>query len=77
MGEWIALWIHRPRVPSSRPGGYGTLSTELLTDHLHNSSGALTGEHVWKVREGFPDRVKPKTFKWVVVYSSVTFHING
>ena len=33
--------------------------------------------HVWKVREGFPGRVWPKTLKWVAVYSSVTFHING
>ena len=33
--------------------------------------------HVWKIREGLLDRVWPKTLKWVVVYSSVTFHING
>ena len=32
---------------------------------------------VWKVGEGFPDWVLPKTVKWVIVYSSVTFHING
>ena len=25
----------------------------------------------------FPGRVSPKTLKWVVVYSSVTFHINA
>ena len=31
--------------------------------------------YVWKVKEGFPDRVCPKTLKWVVVYSSVTFHM--
>ena len=29
------------------------------------------------VGEGFADRVWPKTLKWVFVYSSVTFHING
>ena len=27
---------HNPQVTGSRPGGYGTLSTELLTDY-HNS----------------------------------------
>ena len=32
---------------------------------------------VWKVREGFPDCISPKTLKWVIVYSSVTLHING
>ena len=32
---------------------------------------------VWKAGEGFPGRVSPKTLKWVAVYSSVTFHING
>ena len=25
----------------------------------------------------FPGRVSPKTLKWVAVYSSVTFHIDG
>ena len=32
---------------------------------------------VWKVVERFPDRFRPKTLKWVVVYPSVAFHING
>ena len=32
---------------------------------------------VWKVGKGFPSRVWLKTLKWVAVYSSVTFHING
>ena len=31
---------------------------------------------VWKVGEGFPGQVLPKTSKWVAVYSGVTFHIN-
>ena len=31
---------------------------------------------MWKVREGFHGQVRPKTLKWVAVYSSVTFHIN-
>ena len=31
---------------------------------------------VLKAGVGFPDRVWPKTFKWVVVYCNVTFHIN-
>ena len=31
---------------------------------------------VWKVGEGFPGRVSPKTLKWVAVYSSVMFHID-
>ena len=32
---------------------------------------------VWKVEEGFSNRVWPKTSKLVAVYSSVTFHINA
>ena len=53
------------------------LSTELLTVD-HNDSIKLSVRWcVWKVGEGFPGRVSPKTLKWVAVYSSVTFHING
>ena len=53
-------------------------STELPTDYHHNSIIELSIRWcVWKVEEGFPSRVLPKTLKWVVVYSSVTFHING
>ena len=53
-------------------------STELLTDYQHNSIIKLTVRWcVWKVREGFPGRVSPNIWKLVVVYSIVTFHING
>ena len=53
------------------------LSTELLTVDHHDSIKLSVRWCVWKVGEGFPDRVSPKTLKWVAVYSSVTFHING
>ena len=33
VGEQIALWTRTPQVPGSRPGGYGSFSTELLTDY--------------------------------------------
>ena len=59
-----------PQVSGSRPGAYGTLSTELLTDYHHINIKKLSVRWcVWKVGEGFPDRVWPKTLKWVVVYS--------
>ena len=32
---------------------------------------------LWKVLEEFLGRVKPKTLRWVVVNSNVTFNING
>ena len=32
---------------------------------------------VWKVGKKFPSQVLPKTLKWVAVYSSVMFNING
>ena len=32
--------------------------------------------HVWKVVERILDRVRPKTWKWLVVASIVMFHIN-
>ena len=66
--------------PGFMTGGYGTLSTDLLTDYHYNNIIKLGVRCcVWKVAidEGFPDRVSPKTLKWVVVYSSVTLHING
>ena len=54
------------------------LSTELPTDYHHNSIIGLSVRWcLWKVGEGFPGWVLPKTLKWVAVYSSVTFHING
>ena len=53
------------------------LSTELPTDYHHNSIKLSIRWCVWKVGEGFPGQVSPKTLKWVAVYSSVTFHING
>ena len=67
-----------PQVPGSRPNGYCTLSTIVLTFYHHTSIIKLSVRWcVWKVGEGFADRVWPTTLKWVVVYSSVTFHIYG
>ena len=49
-----------------------------LTDYHHNSIIKMSVRlYVWKVGEGFPNRVGLKTLKWAVVYSSVTFNING
>ena len=53
------------------------LSTELPTVNHHNSIKLSVRWCMWKVGEGFPGRVSPKTLKWVAVYSSVTFHINA
>ena len=55
------------------------LSTELPTGyhHLYSVIELSIRWCVWKVGEGFPGRVSPKILKWVAVYSSVTFHING
>ena len=54
------------------------LSTERLTDYHHKNIIELTIRYwVWKVGEGLPGRILPKTSKWVAVYSSVMFHING
>ena len=53
------------------------LSTELPTVDHHDSIKLSVRWCVWKVGEGFPGRVSPKTLKWVAVYSSVTFHTNG
>ena len=58
VGEWKAKWIRTPQVPCSRPDGYGTPSTELLTDYHDNSIIKLSV--LWcvgKVAEGFHDRV--------------------
>ena len=47
---------------------------ELPTDYHHISIMKLSVHWcVWKVEEGFPDRVQPETLKWVVVYSTVSF----
>ena len=47
----IGYMIRTPQVLGSRLGGYGTLSTELLTDHHHNSIIKLSVHWcVWKVR---------------------------
>ena len=52
------------------------LSTESPTDNHHISIIKLSLR--WCVCvEGFSGRVLPKTLKWVAVYSSLTFHING
>ena len=53
------------------------LSTELPTVDHHDSIKLSVRWWVWKVGEGLTSRVSPKTLKWVAVYSSVTFHING
>ena len=52
-------------------------STELPTVDHHDSIKLSVRWCAWKVGEGFPGRVSPKTLKWAAVYSSVTFHING
>ena len=59
-----------------RLGGYGTISTERLTDY-HNNNIIKLSWCVGKVGEGFPRQTLPKTLKWVVMYSSLTFNING
>ena len=54
------------------------LSTDLPTDKHHDNIIELSVRCcVWKVGEGFPGQVLLKTLKWVAVYPSVTFHING
>ena len=55
------------------------LSTELPTGYHHTSTYTKLSVClcVWKIGEGFPGQVSPKTLKWVAVYSSKTFHING
>ena len=64
------LWIRTPQAPGSRLGWHGILSTDLLTDYHHNSIVKLSLRWcVWKVEEVLPDRVWPKTLKWVVLYS--------
>ena len=65
---------HRSRVQD--PVGT-VLSTELPTVDHHDSIKLNVRWCAWKVGEGFPGRVSPKTLKWVAVYSSVTFHIDG
>ena len=53
VGKWITQWILTPQVPGSRPGGYGTLSTELLTDFHHTKIIKLNVRWcVWKIGEG-------------------------
>ena len=54
------------------------LTTELLTDSHHDSIIELSVCWcVWNVGEGFPGRFLPNTLKWVALYFSVMFHING
>ena len=45
------------------------LSTELPTDYHLNNIELSVRWCVWKVGEGFPGQVLPKTLKWVAVYS--------
>ena len=52
-------------------GGYGIVSTELLIDYHHIELNVCWC--VWKVGEGFFDRVWSKTLQWIIVYSSVMF----
>ena len=50
-------WIRTPQVLGSRPGGYGTFSTELLTDYHHTSIIKLClCWCVWMVGKDFPIR---------------------
>ena len=66
------------RLYCSRSGGYGVLSTQLLTDYHHNSIIKLSVRCcVWKVLGRISQSGLTKTLKWVVVHSSATFHING
>ena len=37
----LSVLLRTPQVPGSRPGGYGTLSTDLLTDNHHTSISSL------------------------------------
>ena len=76
VGERITYWICTPQVRVQDPVGT-VLSTELPTVDHHDSIKLSVRWCVWKVGEGFPGQVSPKTLKWVAVYSSVTFHMNG
>ena len=76
VGEQIAYWIHTPQVRVQDPVGT-VLSAELSTVDHHDSIKLSVRCCVWKIGEGFPGRVSPNSLKWVAVYSSVTFHING
>ena len=53
---------------------YTSVSIISYNTHTHTHTYIW---FAWKVGEGFPGRVSPKALKWVAVYSSVTFHING
>ena len=60
------LW--KTQVPGSKLGGYGTVSTDLQTDyHITIIIKLRVRWCVWKVGQGIPDQVWPKTLKWVVV----------
>ena len=54
-------------LPGSKPGTcrYGTLWTELPTDYHSIIELSVCG-CVWKLREGYPDQVWPKSLKWEV-----------
>ena len=49
--------VRTPQVPGPRLGGYGTLSNELLTECHLNSIIIERSLRMWKVEEGFVDRV--------------------
>ena len=74
VGEQISVMDpYTTRHMGSRSVGYGTISTELLTNNHHISIIKLSiWCCVWKVGKGFHNRI-PETLKWVVVYSSVKF----
>ena len=65
-GNFDILYEWQPRI-----------NIHAIAYYHYNSIIEFAFRGVWKVGEGFPGRVLPKTLRWVVVYSSVTFHING
>ena len=69
------LHTTRPRFKSRLVRNF--LPNFRLITTIYNSIKLSVRWCVWKVGEGFPGPVTPKTSKWVAMYSSVTFHING
>ena len=65
--------------PGSKPCGDGILYIKFLTDYHHNTIILLTVCWCVESRKGYPDLACRclNTLKYVVVYSSVIFHISG
>ena len=77
MAEQIAYCIPKPKERSLQLGGYGYLSTGLLTECHNDSIVVQRLLCVGEVGKGFVGRARSKTLKWVVVASSVMSHIRG